>query len=201
MRRIEIVGQVFGRLTVQRKAPGPCMWECFCTCGTVRLATGTNLRSGNTTSCGCHHKEVLTAKNSMLKTLPPWAADMALYQRKLGYRKQRNALGSNQFSAREGRSRQPVEWALTLDEYVTLVTGECFYCGVPPSQRPHGINMGVLKRNGIDRVNNDEGYTLDNCVSCCSPCNREKRAQSQRVFIENTRRRYEHLRSKGLITT
>lgn len=201
MRRIEIVGQVFGRLTVQRKAPGPCMWECLCTCGTVRLATGTNLRSGNTTSCGCHHKEVLAAKNAMLKTLPPWAADMALYQRKLGYRKQRNALGSNQFSVREGRSRQPVEWALTLDEYVTLVTGECFYCGAPPSQRPHGINMGALKRNGIDRVNNDEGYTLGNCVSCCAPCNREKRAQSQRVFIENTRRRYEHLRSRGLITT
>ena len=83
----------------------------------------------------------------------------------VGYRKQRNALGSNQFSVREGRSRQPVEWTLTLDEYVTLVTGEC------------------------------------NCVSCCAPCNREKRVQSQRVFIENTRRRYEHLRSRGLITT
>jgi hypothetical protein len=56
-----------------------------------------------------------------------------------------------------------------------------------------------LKRNGIDRVDNSRGYHTDNCVSCCIACNREKRAQSQAAFLENTRRRYEHLKSVGLL--
>lgn len=57
----DITGQVFGRLTVvcrngsdkHKKA----LWLCKCECGEERsIATG-SLKSGNTTSCGCLHKE------------------------------------------------------------------------------------------------------------------------------------------------
>jgi len=205
MRLIDITGQTFGRLKVICKAPEPCMWECLCSCGETVFTTGTNLRLGNTTSCGCLHKEKLAAYNHATKSLDPWLADMKLYKRKVSYRRGRAKLGSNQFKKVKGRpvSDHPsFRWGLDLEVYVQLVTTPCYYCGRPPHQKPQGALMRTLglRRNGIDRVDNTKGYEPGNCVSCCAFCNREKRAQTQEDFIENTRRRYEHMVATGLIT-
>lgn len=42
----------------------------------------------------------------------------------------------------------------------------------------------TVKYNGIDRVNNNEGYTLLNSLSCCIICNRAKNSLSYGEFIE-----------------
>ena len=209
MRLIDITGQTFGRLTVLRKHPKPSMWECSCSCGGITLATGTNLRRGNTSSCGCLHKEKLVAYNQATKTLPEiWRADMNYYVRKLGYRRNKKSkgLGTNQFSEvprEEDHSEHPsLQWDLNLQEYTALVTSDCHYCGQPPAQRAMGRSMpSDLKKNGIDRKNNDLGYTPDNCVPCCASCNRAKNAKSLQQFVDDTRRRYEHMIHTGLITT
>jgi hypothetical protein len=39
---------------------GNAMWECICDCGTLVVVPTSNLRSGNSTSCGCYAKEVLS---------------------------------------------------------------------------------------------------------------------------------------------
>ena len=61
--RDQLVGHKFGRLSVfapagldKRRAS---MWECRCTCGNVIVAKGSNLKNGNTRSCGCITKELL----------------------------------------------------------------------------------------------------------------------------------------------
>lgn len=92
-------------------------------------------------------------------------------------------------------------WSLTLTEFKTLVTAPCWYCGKPPDQEFKSTLMRrqAIKRNGIDRVDNTIGYTLANCVSCCTTCNREKGSQTKTQFIENTRRRFEHLKRQGLL--
>ena len=207
MRLIDITGQVFGRLTVVSKDPKPCMWLCRCVCGSTTLATGTNLRRGNTTSCGCVHREQLVAYNQTAKSLEVlWQADMNFYRRKLSYRRNRKAkgLGSNQFVKQE-RDTEHIEhpsliWDLTLEQYRSLVTADCHYCGQPPNQKPQGSRMPTgTYRNGIDRVDNDKGYIPDNCVSCCVSCNRAKRALSLAAFVEETSRRYEHMVRTGLL--
>lgn len=38
-------------------------------------------------------------------------------------------------------------------------------------------------RNGIDRINNKEGYTLDNCRSCCADCNFMKKDMDHDDFL------------------
>lgn len=38
-------------------------WRCECICGGEKIATGTNLLSGNTRSCGCLHKERASTAN------------------------------------------------------------------------------------------------------------------------------------------
>lgn len=58
----EITGMKFGRLTAVRKLPErtKCkhvLWECICECGNTIKVTSTDLKRGNTKSCGCLKKE------------------------------------------------------------------------------------------------------------------------------------------------
>jgi hypothetical protein len=53
---IDMMGRRIGRLTVIESAGtrGECaMWRCRCDCGKETIVAGTNLRKGNTQSCGC----------------------------------------------------------------------------------------------------------------------------------------------------
>lgn len=60
-----LIGQRFGRLTVisyneevssQKKGTNS-YWNCKCDCGNEKVVRGTLLKSGNTISCGCYHRE------------------------------------------------------------------------------------------------------------------------------------------------
>lgn len=66
-RRINLTGQVFGRLTVlqlvEKRPKGQSRWLCHCVCGVEKAITGNGLRSGDTKSCGCLKSE-MTAKRS-----------------------------------------------------------------------------------------------------------------------------------------
>lgn len=53
---IDLIGQIFGKLTViERKESlkGQPYWLCHCECGTDKEIIGSNLRSGQSKSCGC----------------------------------------------------------------------------------------------------------------------------------------------------
>ena len=58
---IDLTGQKFNRLLVIRRSDrrriGSAIWYCLCDCGNYTHAVGGNLRSGNTTSCGCAQKD------------------------------------------------------------------------------------------------------------------------------------------------
>ena len=54
----DLSGKRFGMLTVtqrsSKKTPhGDALWECVCDCGKTKIATSHGLRYGNTTHCGC----------------------------------------------------------------------------------------------------------------------------------------------------
>ncbi len=62
----DITGQIFGQVRVNSRAENKrlnsrttlVMWNCTClVCGKDFVARGTNLKSGNTTTCGCTNKE------------------------------------------------------------------------------------------------------------------------------------------------
>ena len=61
MKLIDLTGERFGALTVTRRnASDPTRkttWICLCDCGLETSATGLNLKTGNTTSCGCARKK------------------------------------------------------------------------------------------------------------------------------------------------
>ena len=60
MKRLDLTGQVFGRLTVETDAGtahGHSLWACRCSCGATHTVSAASLRNGNTASCGCIRKE------------------------------------------------------------------------------------------------------------------------------------------------
>jgi hypothetical protein len=66
-------------------------------------------------------------------------------------------------------------WELDFDKFMSMVTSKCHYCGIPPSQEYNkkGLRFYALY-NGIDRYDNNEGYTEVNSVPCCKFCNLAK---------------------------
>lgn len=62
---IDMTGQRYGRLVAIKQAPKPdhiksrvAFWLFKCDCGNEVVLNGSNVRSGNTTSCGCLHSEI-----------------------------------------------------------------------------------------------------------------------------------------------
>lgn len=57
----DLTGMTFGRLTVVKRSGtskrGDIVWACICKCGAETAVRGSNLRNGNTKSCGCFQRE------------------------------------------------------------------------------------------------------------------------------------------------
>jgi hypothetical protein len=66
---VNLVGQVFDRLTVTGRLPGKRRrpkWVCRCACGSPPVNVGTaQLVSGHSRSCGCLRKETTTARSTI----------------------------------------------------------------------------------------------------------------------------------------
>jgi len=63
---LDLIGQVFSRLTVVErvKEPGAIIkWKCVCVCGRTVVARSPDLRSGNTKSCGCYKIDMVIKRS------------------------------------------------------------------------------------------------------------------------------------------
>ena len=76
---------------------------------------------------------------------------------------------------------------LTNKDITNFIGKPCFYCN-----EPNAI--------GIDRINSNEGYTLSNCVSCCSICNRMKNKYSLNIFLDKIDKIYNKFHKESSTT-
>jgi hypothetical protein len=78
---------------------------------------------------------------------------------------------------------------LTLEECISMFKSKCFYCLVDPS---NSIKVGqrIINYQGIDRLEQDKGYTTDNVVPCCKTCNYSKNTLDYKNFIEHITKIY-----------
>ena len=161
-------GMKIGELTLLQEIKGKDKlynyWECSCSCG-------------NTTVVRCGHlKQVRRCrKHPKGFSLPKGHSGLhSLYQ---------------QYKSRAISCDR--DMTLSLDQFLELTSSNCYYCGTPPSQISNGTHRGRLQAmehskyiyNGIDRIDNDVGYTLSNCVPCCKFCNMAKHTRSKEQFI------------------
>ncbi len=71
---------------------------------------------------------------------------------------------------KQGANCRNLSFELSQEYFSELVHKDCFYC-----KRPISL--------GIDRLDNTKGYTIENSVSCCFPCNRMKHTLSIAKFV------------------
>ena len=82
-----------------------------------------------------------------------------------------------------------ISWELTDSEFLELVTKSCVYCG------------HTQEYNGIDRIDPNKGYTINNCVPCCGWCNTMKLDHSLEEFLQHITNIYNFQKEKQGSTT
>lgn len=96
--------------------------------------------------------------------------------------KKRNKNPNRRFSMyKESAKRRNLDFNITFEDFMDLWENSCFYCG----SKIDGI--------GIDRKNNNVGYTVENIVPCCSECNMAKGFRDYNSFINWIKKVYEFL--------
>ncbi|AGE48616.1 hypothetical protein PBCVAN69C_686L [Paramecium bursaria Chlorella virus AN69C] len=78
----------------------------------------------------------------------------------------------NEYNKRANKKN--IDFSISEIEFNNICSRPCEYC----DRRNNNDNI-----NGVDRIDNDIGYTLDNCVSCCGQCNQSKANISYDVYI------------------
>ena len=182
-----IPGQKFNRLTIIKKTNKKTksrtfLYECLCDCGKITEVNRTAIINGGTKSCGCLQKERLT--ESLL--LPPGQATLnSLYQGCIFNAKSRG-----------------VEFLLTKEQHEKIVSCDCHYCGEAPRKISYLVKLdGNVKKldhnvtklsmsnswtlaNTVDRIDSSKGYSVDNCVPSCWPCNEMKMDRKTDEFLK-----------------
>ena len=79
--------------------------------------------------------------------------------------------------------KRNLKWDLDFKTFKKLFQGNCYYCG-------------KKKAEGIDRVDNLKGYSLENCVPCCYKCNHMKWNLSIEDFINHCQKIVNHCKTK-----
>jgi hypothetical protein len=172
----DLVGEKFGRLTVislirrrNSRDVSERYWYCKCDCGNYTTVIDRSLKHGQTKSCGCLHKDAITIEWSL-------ASFNKLYK-----------------TYKYGANKRGLCFELSREEFKELTQTDCVYCGQHPSHsvQNKGGN-GAYIYNGIDRIDNNLGYTLKNCVACCKRCNSMKMELSLNDFVEKISKIYCH---------
>lgn len=150
----EVLGERFGRLVVVKRVPMENttrkMYLCKCDCGKEIITSGTSLRIGASTSCGCYKvdrtKEVNT-KHGKKKTrlFKVWLS----IKNRCSYT---NGIGYKYYGGR----------GITVcDEW--LHDFQAFYDWSMANGYKEEISPNGRNRWTIDRIDNNKGYSPDNC--------------------------------------
>ena len=78
-----------------------------------------------------------------------------------------------------------------------MISQNCHYCGEKPKElladKQRNASDIPFKRNGIDRVDNSKGYTIDNVIPCCRNCNIAKSTMSYSEYTNFIIQSYNNL--------
>lgn len=169
----DLTNEVFSHLTVKslhhKNNSDKDVWLCECDCGRECFATARSLR-WEIECCGC------TTNGRPRKR---YGGDLNkkyiidVYKR--------------------GAQRRKLEFKLTVDQMEKLFKQNCYYCGIEPSTKRDFIKSSeAYVYNGIDRVDNNQGYLPDNVVTSCKVCNFAKRQLTTDEFLSWIHRAYKY---------
>ena len=140
MRVIDLTGQKFGRLTVLERAGSDkrkrALWLCECECGNKIIATGSHLITGHTKSCGCIVKRHGLSRTKLWRV---WCGILA-------------RCGVWKGSSNKTRAIYELRGISVCSDWLNF---ENF--------RDWALESGYTDGLTIDRIDNERGYSPDNC--------------------------------------
>jgi hypothetical protein len=137
------------------------IYNCLCDCGKEFVAEAADVLTEKIKTCGCgryfkaQQEADYTASNSN-----------AIY---IDYKKK--------------AEQRDIDFNISIEEFRSLIFKDCSYCGMSPSNKKwNGSRSSCLMYNGLDRVDNSKGYSIDNCVPACYICNQAKHRMTLEYF-------------------
>ena len=169
---IDIKGIKFNKLTAINYM-GKSKWRFICDCGKTTIKEGYSVKNGRTKSCGCLREEAARKLN-----LKKWG-ESSFTHIYLSYKKRSEYMDRI--------------FDLSKEEVKKLIDSPCHYCGAQRSnEKKSRFNNGSYFYNGLDRVNNNNGYEISNVVSSCWKCNEAKKTMLYNDFLAWISRVYKH---------
>lgn len=174
---VTVINKKFNRLlclerTDRRSKKGSAIYKFQCDCGNIYYSDITQVKRGVSKSCGCLHKEHLGI---------------------IALGKPEEASYGEKFRAYKGKAkRRGYKWELSYAHFKYIIKKECIYCGSKPKSfncylqkdlsrrtgeetlKNETVSRQWVKINGVDRIDNNVGYNLNNCIPCCKICNQAK---------------------------
>lgn len=77
-------------------------------------------------------------------------------------------------------AKRNILWEMPFPIFQKICGMNCTYCGSLPTPRKWSRNIPI---NGIDRVDNNKGYTSGNVAAACGRCNRMKGTMTANEFL------------------
>lgn len=152
-------------LSLKEKKKRDFIWNCQCECGLFKEVSSNSLRNGSK-SCGKCGTKNAKRTNHNIDHENELIAKNVLAR----YKCQAISRGYN--------------YDLSFEEGWKILNSSCFYCEKSPSSFQTGKRKHKFYYTGIDRVDNDKGYQLDNCVPCCKSCNSMKKSTSKLIIYK-----------------
>ena len=139
------------------------IWLVKCDCGKEKKILANNVMRGLSKSCGC------------LKKMSKESSYNQIYR-----------------EYKTGAKKRNIEFKLTKNDVKKFIKGKCYYCGDSPKKKLHHYSKLEISVHGIDRKDNNKGYNLKNCVTCCTICNRMKMEKELGLFLAQCEKIYKN---------
>lgn len=142
-RLVNLVGRVFGRLTVvslSQKIGKKTRWLCVCSCGTTKSIGASNLTTGNVRSCGCLQRECRQEHNR--RRLESQVSDTREYK---AYMSAQHRCRGHRPSDYANYTERGIEFKFTSFQQFLDIVGPC-----------------SSTKHSLDRIDNDGHYEPGN---------------------------------------